>query len=428
MKKGPYRPRIADLVLPEILSSTGAVLIEGPKWCGKTTTAARQAKSILFMDEPGKKAGNISLAKLNPGRLLSGKTPRLLDEWQLAPSLWDSVRFKVDRADEYGQYILTGSSVPPSDGESHHTGTGRIARLRMRTMSLWESGESSGTVSIGALFDGHAPETADSAGHDLDAIAFALCRGGWPESVGQTGRAALRHAFYYVDAVAESDISRFDGVARDAERARALMRSYARLQGTQAGLGVMTDDLTAHEGASLSENTVYSYLNALRGIFVVDDVTAWHPSLRRKTTIRASDTRYFTDPSIAAAALGLGPGAIQDDMATFGLLFETMAIRDLRVYADALDGTVHHYLDRNGLECDAVIRLRDGRFGLVEVKLGGDVLVEKGCKTLLKLSGMIDPGRMRAPSFLMVLTAVGDFAYRRPEDGVIVCPISALKQ
>ena len=427
MKKGGYRPRIADSTLQEILSCKGAVLIEGPKWCGKTTTAARQAASVLYMDETGKKERNIALARLNPARLLSGEHPRLIDEWQLAPSLWDAVRFNVDRASEYGQYILTGSSVPPQTDEMHHTGTGRIARFRMRTMSLWESGESSGNVSLGALFAGGGMEPADAIALDLDGVAFAICRGGWPEAVGQDGKFALRHAFDYVDAVAESDISRFDGVARDAEFARALMRSYARLQGTQAGIGVVTRDLSAHEGRILGENTIYSYLNALRGIFVVDDITAWHPSLRRKTTVRASDTRYFADPSIAAAALGFGPDALQDDLPTFGLLFETLAMRDLRAYADALGGTIHHYLDRNGLECDAVIRLRDGRYGLLEVKIGGEALIEKGCRTLAKLSANIDTSKMRAPSFMMVLTAVGDVAYCRPEDGVIVCPIGALK-
>ena len=427
MKKGKYRPRIADSTLKDILSCTGAVLVEGPKWCGKTTTAARQAASVLYMDETGKKDTNIALAKLNPVKLLSGEHPRLIDEWQLAPSIWDAVRFNVDRASEYGQYILTGSSVPPKTDEMHHTGTGRIARFRMRPMSLWESEESSGSVSLGLLFSGEAPTTADANVLGLEGIAFAACRGGWPEAVGQSGRFALRHAFDYVDAVAASDISRFDGVARDAECARAIMRSYARLQGTQASIGVITADLSAHEGRTFGENTIYSYLNALRGIFVVDDVSAWHPSLRRKTTVRASDTRYFADPSIAAASLGFGPNSLQDDLPTFGIVFETLAIRDLRAYADALDGTVHHYLDRNGLECDAIIRLRDGRYGLVEVKLGGDVLIDKGCETLNKLSSCLDTSRMHAPSFRMVLTAVGEYAYQRKEDGIIVCPISALR-
>ena len=428
MQKGEYKPRIADLALQEILSCTGAVLVEGPKWCGKTTTAARLANSVLYMDEPGKRESNIELARLAPERLLSGATPRLLDEWQLAPTLWDAVRFNVDRASEYGQYLLTGSSVPPRSTDFHHAGTGRIARFRMRPMSLWESGESSGAVSLSALFAGQSQfRAADAKPLGLEGVAFALCRGGWPEAVGQPERFALRHAFSYVDAVTEADISRFDGVTRNAERARVLLRSYARLQGRQAKLGVIIEDLSSHEGFAIGENTIDSYLNALRGIFVIEDVTAWHPNLRRKATIRAADTRYFTDPSIATAALGLGPDALMDDLSTFGLFFETQVIRDLRVYADALDGTIHHYLDRNGLECDAVVRLRDGRYGLVEVKLGGETLIQDGCATLKALAENIDTTKMRAPSFRMIVTAVGDYAYLRPEDGVIVCPLSALK-
>ncbi len=427
MKNNEYRPRVADTVLREILSCKGAVLVEGPKWCGKTTTAEQVAASTLYMDEPGKKDSNISLAKLNPNRLLRGDSPLLIDEWQLAPSLWDVVRFKVDRASEHGLYILTGSSVPPATDEISHTGTGRIARLRMRPMSLWESGESSGSVSIQDLVLGKSFATEDSKRFGLEELSFAICRGGWPEAVGLSGKAALRQALDYVDAVVESDISRFDGISRNAERARSLLCSYARLQGTQAGVGVITKDLSAHEGMSISENTINSYLNALRGIFVIEDVTAWHPNLRRRTTIRTSDTRYFTDPSIATAALGVTPDALMDDLPTFGLLFETMAIRDLRAYADVLDATVHHYLDRNGLECDAVFRMRDGRYGLVEVKIGGDTLVEHGCGALNKLSALIDTTKTRKPAFKMVLTAVGDYAYTRKEDGIIVCPIGCLR-
>ena len=427
MKTTEYRPRLADSILQEILSCKGAVLVEGPKWCGKTTTAERQAASVLFMDEPGRKESNISLARLDPDRLLRGESPLLIDEWQLAPSLWDVVRFKVDMASRYGLYILTGSSVPPQTDEMSHSGTGRIARLRMRPMSLWESGESSGGVSIRNLMDGNAFATEDARRMTLEEVAFVLCRGGWPEAVGQSGKAAIRQAFDYVDGVVESDISRFDGVSRDPEKARTLMRSYARLQGAQAGVGVIASDLAAHEGMSISENTISSYLNALRGIFVIEDISAWHPNLRRKTVVRTSDTRYFTDPSIATASLGIGPDALLDDLPTFGLLFETLAIRDLRAYADVLDASVSHYLDRNGLECDAVFRMRDGRYGLVEVKVGGDVLVEKGCASLNKLASVIDTKRMRQPSFRMVLTAIGDFAYRRAEDGIFVCPISSLR-
>ena len=428
MKKREYMPRIADSLLREVLSCTGAVLVEGPKWCGKTTTAARLSGSVLYMDEPGRSEENIALSRVAPGRLLEGARPRLIDEWQLAPSLWDAVRFEVDRTDEYGRFLLTGSSVPPPRAEIHHTGTGRIARFRMRPMSLWESGESSGAVSLRELFGGWRPDGVSARGVELEDMAFLVCRGGWPGAVGQSGRAALRHAFDYVDGVAESDISRVDGVGRDASRTRVLMRSYARLQASQAGIGVITEDLSEHEGMSVSENSIYSYLNALREIFVIEDVGAWHPNLRRKTTIRASDTRYFTDPSIATAAMGLGPSGLMDDLTTFGLFFETLAVRDLRTYSAALDGELLHYHDRNGLECDAVVRLRDGQYGVVEVKLGGEALIQQGCDTLRKLSEAIDTTKTRAPAFKMVVTAVGAYAYTRPEDGVVVCPVTALRE
>ena len=422
-----YKSRIADAVLADKLSYMGAVLVRGPKWCGKTTTCEQIAKSAIYMDDPELSIQNQDYAAINVKDLLRGDRPRLIDEWQLAPQFWDAVRYEVDHSPGLGHFILTGSSVPADQSEIFHSGAGRFAWMKMRPMSLWESGESSGTISISELIAGKEMTTEDARPLGLEEIAFILCRGGWPEAVAQSGKAAIWQAFDYVDGVAESDISRFDGVARDPERARTLMRSYARLQGTQAGIGVITEDLSEHEGMPISENTVNSYLNALRGIFVIDDVTAWHPNLRRKTTIRTSDTRYFADPSIATAALGVGPDALMDDLPTFGLLFETMAIRDLRAYADALDASVHHYLDRNGLECDAVFRMRDGRYGLVEVKLGGDELVEAGCSSLNKLSSLIDTAKMRQPAFKMVLTAVGEYAYRRKEDGIFICPLSSLK-
>jgi len=427
MKSAEYLPRIADSAISEILRGKGAVLIEGAKWCGKTTTGERLAKTVLYMDKPTQRERNVTLAKIDPDRLLAGEHPILVDEWQIAPSLWDTVRYNVDHLAGYGHYILTGSSVPPPTDEIHHTGTGRITRYRMRPMSLWESGESSGCVSLEGLFAGKTFKTTDAKPLTLDHAAFIACRGGWPETIQMNARTALRQAFDYVDAVAESDISRYDGVSRDPNRTRRLLRSYARLQGSQAALRQISADLSAHEGEVPGENTIYSYLNALRGIFVIEDMAAWHPNLRRKTTVRASDTRYFTDPSVCAAALRIGPNDLMDDLSTFGLLFETMTVRDLRVYADALDGDVFHYLDRNGTECDAVVHLRDGRYGLIEMKLGGEKLIEAGCASLMKVESLLDTTHMRKPSFLMVVTAVGDFAYRRPEDGVIVCPVSALK-
>ncbi len=400
-------------------------MIEGPKWCGKTTTAEQAANSVLALDDPDRLPQNLALAQIRPSSLLEGPKPRLLDEWQVAPVLWDAVRHAVDRTQTQGLFILTGSSVPPKADATFHTGTGRIARLRMRTMSLWESGESSGTVSLGDLFNGTDP-TGATAGASFEDIAFALCRGGWPAAVDMPGRRALDHAIDYLDAVASADISRVDGVFRNPDTAHRLLRSLARLQGTQSAATVIRDDVAANEADSFSEDTVSDYLSALRKLFVVEDLPAWCPNLRAKTPIRTTDTHHFTDPSIATAALGLAPADILRDLPTFGLLFETLAVRDLRAYADALDGDVRHYRDKSGLECDAVIRLRNGSFGLVEIKLGGATLIEKGARSLLALAAKLDPAKLSRPSFLIVLVADGDIAYRRP-DGIIVCPLSALK-
>ena len=420
-----YRKRIADALLQDKLAVKGAVLVEGPKWCGKTTTAEQASKSVLALDDPDRLPQNLALAQIRPSALLDGAKPRLLDEWQIAPVLWDAVRHAVDRAQSQGLFILTGSSVPPKADATLHTGTGRIARLRMRTMSLWESGESSGTVSLSELFAGADP-TGAAAGVDFDGIAFALCRGGWPAAVEMSGRRALAHAPDYLDAVVASDIVRVDGVSRNPDTARRLLRSLARLQGSQAAATVIRDDIAANEADSFSEDTVLDYISALRKLFVVEDLPAWCPNLRAKTPIRTTDTRHFGDPSIATAALGLAPADLLRDLPTFGLFFETLAIRDLRAYADALDGTVRHYRDKSGLECDAVVHLRNGAFGLVEIKLGGAPLIEKGARSLTALSAKLDPAKLPSPSFLMVLVADGDIAYRRP-DGITVCPLSALK-
>ena len=412
----------------------GAVWLRGPKWCGKTTTCEQQAKSALYLADPKTRDAHLLMAQTDVDRLLIGETPRLLDEWQDAPQLWDAVRFTVDHREGAGQFVLTGSAVPPEadvnspDGirKVCHTGTGRIARLDMRTMSLWESGESSGEASLEALFRDESVVGANAAVRHLEDIAFLACRGGWPSSVGLGANRAAGVARDYVDAVAESDISRVDSTIRNPERARRLLRSLARLQGTQASAKAIAADMKAHEPVSFSENTVYSYLTALGRIFVVDDMKSWCPNLRCKVPVRISDTRYFTDPSIAVASLGLGTGGLMDDLTTFGFVFEAMAVRDLRVYASALDGEVRHYLDKNGLECDAVVCLDNGAYGLVEIKLGGEKLIEKGAASLNRLAEKIDTTSTRAPSFKMVLTAAGDVAYRR-KDGVTVCPLSALR-
>ena len=422
--KAKYRARIADQLLLQKLAGKGAVLIEGPKWCGKTTTAEQVAKSVIYMSEPGKTEQNRQLARLNPALLLKGENPRLIDEWQVAPVLWDSIRFEADHNDGLGLFILTGSSVPADMSEVIHSGTGRIGWLKMRTMSLWESGESSGDVSLGNLFLSPATISGISTA-DLEKIAFITCRGGWPLALNMENKVALDQSFDYIDAVEKLDIY-LDGISRDSTRTHRLLRSYARHQGAQASYGTIKADLTANESYTLNEDTIASYINALKKLFVIEDSEAWNPNLRSKSAIRTSDTRYFIDPSIATAALGLGPEDLMNDLETFGLMFETLCIRDLRIYSEALNGKVFHFRDRNGLECDAVIHLRNGSYGLVEIKLGGDDLIEKGADTLKELAGKIDSGRMKQPSFLMVLTAAGPYAYRR-EDGIYVVPIGCLK-
>lgn len=420
-----YRPRIADKLLERKLRGKGAVLIEGAKWCGKTTTAEQHAKSVLYMSEPGKVQQNIQLATLNPKLLLQGANPRLIDEWQIAPQLWDSIRFEADHRHELGLFILTGSCVPADMRDVIHSGTGRFAWMRMRPMSLWESGDSSGEVSLASLFDGNH-DIAGVSNADLERIAFLMCRGGWPLAVDMEDEIALDQPFDYLDAVEKRDIQKVDGVTRDPARVHRLLRSYARHQGASVANTAIRADLIENEGESFDVETVASYIKALEMIFVIEDVEAWNPNLRSKTAIRSSDTRYFTDPSIATAALGVGPADLMSDLNSFGLIFETLCMRDLRVYAEALNGKVYHYRDKNGLECDAVIHLRDGRYGLIEIKLGGDKLIEEGASTLKNLANLIDTTKMKKPSFMMVLTATGSYAFRR-DDGVLVVPISTLK-
>ena len=421
-----YKPRIADKMLAARLRRKGAVLIEGPKWCGKTTTAEQQAASILYMADPMRKQQNLQAAKINVGQLLAGDTPRLIDEWQIAPSLWDSVRFEVDHRNGYGHFILTGSSVPPKVDEIFHSGTGRFAKLKMRTMSLYESGDSTGAVSLSDLFAAERKPMEGNSIIDINRLAYLICRGGWPGALGLEEDDALAQAYDYYDVVCDSDVSRVDEVQRDPQRVRLLMRSYARHQGTMATIGTILADLKANEASSLSDNTVYDYIKTLKKIFVIEDMAAWNPNLRSKTAIRTSDNHYFIDSSIATAALGANPNDLLNDLETMGLMFETLAVRDLRVYADALDGQVYHYRDKRGLECDAVIHLRNGSYGLVEIKLGGDDLIEGGAKSLMELSADIDTSRMKSPSFMMVLTGIGDFPYQR-DDGVFVLPIGCLK-
>ena len=419
-----YLPRITDKLLDERLKAKGAILIEGPKWCGKTTSAKEFAKSFIAMDEPDKTKQYKQMAELNPSALLEGETPRLVDEWQLAPNLWNAVRYEVDKRDDFGQFILTGSAVPAEFDASMHSGTGRISRLYMRTMSLYESKDSDGAVSLSNLFDDK--EISCTNHKTLDDIAFLICRGGWPISIKLEGKASLFQAIDYFDSVVKNDISRVDSVKRDVEKAKSLLRSYARHVGSQAPLETIRKDMLANQADTFDQVTLYSYIDALKKIFVIEDAPAWNPNIRSKTAIRSTDTRYFIDPSIATAALGIGPKDLIQDLNTMGFLFENLAVRDLRIYSELLDGSVYHYRDKSGLECDAVIHLGNGSYGLVEIKLGGDKLIEEGAQTLKALSDLIDTNSMKKPSFMMVLCAQAPFAYKR-NDGVYVVPITSLR-
>lgn len=419
-----YYQRVSDKVLLEHLESKGAVLIEGAKWCGKTTSAKHIAKSVIEMDRPDMTAQYQQMARINPSNLLEGEVPHLIDEWQIATNIWNAVRYEVDRRGEFGQFILTGSSVPAALDESMHTGTGRIVRMQMRPMSLFESKDSTGQVSLMDLFNKKDISAVDN--HSIDEIAFLICRGGWPAALNHSKKVALKQAFDYYDAVVNDDISRVDRVKRDSERTKRILKSYARNVATQASLETIRSDIISNDVETFDKEALYGYLNALKRIFVIEDSPAWNPNLRSKTAIRTSDTRYFADPSIAVAALGLGPTDLVNNLELMGLIFENLCVRDLRIYADALDGSVYHYRDKTGLECDAVIHLRNGSYGLVEVKLGGDQSINEGAESLLKLTSKIDTEKMKKPAFLMVLCGVAPFAYKR-EDGVFVVPITCLK-
>lgn len=420
-----YKSRIADKMLERRLMGIGAVLIQGPKWCGKTTTAERHSKSVIYMDNPDDLNQNLELANLSPKKLLSGATPRLVDEWQLAPQLWDTARFEVDHRGEPGQFIFTGSAVPADLSKVHHTGTGRFAWLTMRTMSLFESGDSNGEVSLTRLFDADYDMFAENT-LGIDQLAWLICRGGWPQATIVSKTVALDMAYRYYEAVVNSDISRVDNMKRDPERTKHILRSLARHQGAQVSIGTICADIERNDITASTRQTVTSYIEALKKIFVLEDTVAWNPNLRSKTAIRTSATRYFTDPSIGVAALGVGPNDLINDLNTMGLFFESMCVRDLRVYADSLDGTVYHYRDSSGLECDAVVHLRNGSYGLVEIKLGGDKNIDDGARTLKALAAKIDTEKMKAPSFLMVLTGTSRYAMRR-KDGVLVVPIGCLR-
>ena len=414
--KTGYLPRIADDLLANQLQDSAAVHIKGPKWCGKTSTAARASRSQVFLQDPDRGPALLALADAAPSVLLRGDKPRLIDEWQMAPQLWDAVRFAVDREQGRGQYILTGSSTPRE--RPSHTGVGGIAPLVMRTMSLLESGESSGEVSLARLFAGET-EVAAIAEANVEDYARMLCRGGWPEVVAMGESSPGATARNYIEELLDSNIEEIDGVRRNATWMRAILRSYARNVSGQAPLSTIASGMQEPPSPLTLSNDV----DALARAYVTDDLPAWNPNLRSKTAVRTSPTRHFIDPSFAAAVLGVTPSGLLGDFETLGLLFESMCVRDLRVYAEALRGQVSHYRDKTGLEADAVVSLPDGRWAPIEVKMGAG-RIDEGAKHLIRLANRVDQERMGAPSFMMVLTSTPT-AYRR-DDGVLVVPLACL--
>lgn len=373
------------------------------------------------MQDPDKTSSYLAAADTKPSLLLNGETPKLIDEWQMAPVLWDAVRFEVDKRNKPGQFILTGSAIP-SDNLVAHTGTGRISRLLMRPMSLWESGDSNGSISLKELFDKNTDISATS-NLSIEKIAFLICRGGWPASVSQKNESALKMATNYVESVINMDVQRVDGVEKNPERVRMLLRSLARNISTMVSGQTIMADMESND-IGISEKTLSSYLNALRRIFVIEDTPAWMPSLRSKTAIRTSPKRNFVDTSIATAVMRTNPSGLLNDFETFGFMFESLCTRDMRIYAQANDGAVFHYRDKNDLESDMIISLRDGRWAPIEVKLGNKQ-IDEAAKNLLSLQSKINTEKMGKPSFLMVVTG-GEFAYTR-DDGVLVVPIGCLK-
>lgn len=416
-----YKPRIADSMLKERLEYAGAVLIEGPKWCGKTMTASQQAKSILDMQDEDNSDKYIKAADAQPSLLLDGDTPRLIDEWQMAPNLWNAVRHRVDKNSAPGQYILTGSYVPAKN-QDRHSGAGRFSRLIMRPMTLFESGISTGTISIKDLFEG----TADVSGMSdlkIGDLAVALVKGGWPMYINQNERICMLAIKDYLNTIAETDITRVNGIRRDPANVKLLMRSLARNVSSTASVSTIKKDM-ASDTDTISERTVTSYISELRHLYIIEDVPAWNPSVRSKTSIRTAPKRNFVDPSLAVSALHMSSDMLMKDFNTFGLLFESLCVRDLRVYSQPIYGEVSHYRDSYDNEIDLVIALDDGRWAAAEVKMG-DSEIEKATVNLKKLRDTVDTAKMNEPSFLMVLTATGP-AYVR-EDGIFVIPIGCLR-
>lgn len=419
-----YYERLIEKEIERKLKSSGAVLVAGPKFCGKTTTCMKYQKSFVKLNT--KQA--IAMARMNPGGVLDGETPRLIDEWQKAPDIWNQVKDDLDFHYEFGKYILTGSSTPADKTEVHHSGAGRITPVRMRPMSLWESKDSKGTVSLAELFKGGKPIPWDlNPDFSLSDVAHLICRGGWPISVLAPKEIAIEITKnYYNGLFVFEDCKNERFRNKNPEIMKMIVRSYARHISTEAAVSTIIADVRQSNERTMDTKTYDDYNEALNDIFIIEDMPAWNPNIRSKTSIRSTPTRHFVDTSIACRALGAGPEDLLNDLESFGLFFEDMAVRDLRIYSEVLGGEVRHYRDNAGLECDAVIHLENGSWGAVEIKLGGDDLIEAGASSLKLLKAKIEEkSNEKSPSFLMVLTAVGG-AYQR-EDGVFVVPINLLK-
>lgn len=419
-----YYQRLIEKEIEKKLKSSGAIVVAGPKFCGKTTTCMLYQKSFIKLNT----RQAITMARMNPKAVLNGEKPRLIDEWQTTPDIWNQVKDDLDFDYQFGKYILTGSSTPADKTEIHHSGAGRIAPLKMRPMSLWESKESKGTVSLSGLFDGGAEFPWDmNEDFTLDDVAFLICRGGWPISVLAQRDIALEITKNYYNGLfvfEDSENERFRN--KKPEVLRMILRSYARNISTEAAVSTIISDIRQSNERTMDTKTYDDYMEALKDLYIIEDMEAWNPNIRSKTSIRSTPTRHFVDTSIACRSLGVSPEDLKRDLESFGLFFEDFAVRDLAIYANSLGGTVKHYRDNAGLECDAVVHLEDGRWGGVEIKLGGDDLINDGANSLKKLRDkIIEKSDEKAPSFLLVLTAVGG-AYQR-EDGVFVAPINLLK-
>lgn len=419
-----YLPRLIEKTITESMKTNGCIVIEGPKWCGKSTTSERFAQSVIKLQKPATYKQYKILADIGDDNLLSGEKPLLFDEWQKIPELWDYIRNYIDEVSGKGLFILTGSAKPIED-KDRHSGIGRMKKITMRTMSLWESNESSGEVSLEKLFNNDINVTGKNK-YQLKDIAYIICRGGYPSAVIEKNKdLALNYAKDYVNTLVSSDITSVDEIKRNPKRARAILKSYARNVSTAAKKTTILKDIEANVDTQ-DIRTVNSYIDAFSKLFVIDETESWTPKLRSKTAIRTTSTKYFVDPSIATAILDANPNDLMDDLNTFGLLFENLVLRDLKIYTESFQGNIYNYRDKSGLEADAVIHLNDGRWGLVEVKLGGEYLINEGAATLKALSEKIDQDKMSKPAFLAVITATDAFAYKR-EDGIYVIPIACLK-